>query len=87
MKTFNGVSSRHFVADEDMEIHGIAEAGLTVRSGASVCMHGILQGPVIVEKDAALTVFGMVEGDIDDQGGTIVVHGLSNRDAGGTTTP
>lgn len=82
MKEFNGVSSNHFIAEEDLDFHGIAEAGLTVRSGVTVNLHGILQGPVIVEKDAALTVFGLVEGQIDDQGGKIVVHGLTGKTTG-----
>ncbi|ASP33037.1 hypothetical protein [Labrenzia sp. VG12] len=87
MKEFNGVSSSHYIADEDMDFHGIAEAGLTIRRGVTVNLHGILQGPVIVEPDASLTVFGLIEGEIDDRGGKIVVHGLTDKDAGENITP
>ena len=87
MKEFNGVSSSHYIAEEDLDFHGIAEAGLTLRQGVTVSFHGILQGPVVVEKDATLTVFGMIEGDIEDHGGKIVVHGLTNKDAGENLTP
>lgn len=82
MKEFRGVCSEHFVADEDLSFHGIAETGLTVRAGITVNLHGLLQGRVIVEKDASLNIYGRVEGEIDDQGGKIVVRGASNGNAG-----
>jgi len=80
MKEFHGVSAGHYVADEDLNFHGIAKSGLTVRVGIKVCMHGVLQGPVVLEKGALLTVYGLLEGEIDDQGGKIVVHGATNGD-------
>jgi len=84
MKQFHGVSTSHYVAEEDLDFHGIAESGLTVRAGVTVCLHGILQGPVILERDALLTVYGLVEGEIEDRGGRIIIHGLTSRDSGDT---
>jgi len=69
MKEFHGVWSEHCVADEDLKLHCIAEAGLTVCTDVKITMHGLLQAPVLVEKDAVLCLYGVFEGEIDHRGG------------------